>query len=128
VETTKSFTINAIGETTGRSYSGKFTVKTVLTRADRFEADRRRRELLGPNGAEAMPDLQLESFYLGQLAVRIVEAPEWWKDSSNGLNVEDANLIKELSELTFAKEQEAREELKKEAAAALAKMGGASAK
>lgn len=119
METTKKFDLSSLGETTGKPFNGSFVIKTVLTRAERFEADRRRREILGTNGAEALPDLQLEAFMLGQLAVRVVEAPDWWKMSGSGQLLEDANIIAEIWKLTREKEDEAKAELKTKAEAAL---------
>jgi len=119
METTAVFTINVIGETTGKPYSGKFTIKTVLTRGDWFKADAQRRALLGANAQEAMPMLQLEAFMLGKLSVQILDAPDWWKNSNNGLELEDANVITSIFEIVKQKEDEAKEVLKKQAEEAL---------
>lgn len=122
METTAKFSVNIIGESTGKPFAGTFTAKTVLTRGDRFLADQRRRELLGPSAQEALPDLQLEAFMHGQLMVRIVESPEWWRQSDYGRNLEDANVIIELFNLVREKEDQAKDELKKTAEEALAKI------
>lgn len=122
METTAKFSVNIIGESTGKPFAGTFTTKTVLTRGDRFIADQRRRELLGPQAQEAMPDLQLEAYMHGQLMVRILESPEWWKQSDYGKNLEDANVIIELFNLVREKEDKAKEDLKKNAEAALTKI------
>ncbi len=122
METTSKFSVNIVGEQTGKPYSGSFTVKTVLTRGDRFLADQRRRELLGTNPSDALPDLQLEAFMHGQLLVRITEAPAWWSQSNAGRDIEDANVIVELFNLARAKEDEAKAELQKSAKEALEKI------
>jgi hypothetical protein len=122
METTAKFSVNIVGETTGKPFFGSFTVKTVLTRGDRFIADQRRRELLGPNSQDALPDLQLEAFMHGQLMVRVVESPEWWRQSDYGRNIEDANVIVELFNLVREKEDQAKEDLKKSAEEALTKI------
>ena len=93
METTAQFSINEVGTKTGRAFSGTFTVKTLLTRADQFAADQRRRDILGPGSAEALDALKLEAFMLGQLSVRILKAPQFWNESGNGLQLEDFNII-----------------------------------
>jgi hypothetical protein len=122
METTAKFSVNIIGESTGKPFAGTFTAKTVLTRGDRFVADQRRRELLGAGAQDALPDLQLEAYMHGQLMVRIIESPEWWKQSEYGKNLEDANVIVELFNLVREKEDQAKESLKKTAEEALSKI------
>lgn len=122
METTKTFTISILGEASAKPYNGQFTVKTTLTRAERFAADVRRREILGPNGGEAAVELQLEAAMLGQLAVRVVSGPAWWEQSDRGLKLEDLNVLVEIYNLTRAKEEEAAEELKKQAEEALSQI------
>jgi hypothetical protein len=115
METTATFTINTVGENTGRVYTGKFLVKTVISRRDYFTADERRRMILGANAQAATPTVQGEAYLFGQLYVRILEAPKFWTDSDNGLDLEDTNVIAEVFELTMQKEQERSQSLKEEA-------------
>lgn len=125
METTVTFDINEIGEETGTPYTGLFTVKTILTRQDRFGADRERRRILGgDNPDQAMPGLQGEAFMLGQLSVRVVDAPKFWKDSLGGLLLEDGNVIGRVFEIAIAKENERREKLQKQSGEALTKLAG----
>jgi hypothetical protein len=115
METTASFMVNIVGEDTGRSYAGKFVVKTRITRRDNFIADERRRFLLGSNPQAASPAVQGEAFIFGQLAVRIMEAPKFWTDSDNGLDLEDANVIGEIFKLAMDKEEEFQKAIKEKA-------------
>lgn len=119
METTAAFTVNITGETTGRVYTGKFLVKTVLSRRDHFVADERRRMLLGSNPTGAAPSIQGEAYIFGQLAVRVLEAPKFWSDSDNGLDIEDANVIGEVFKTTMEKEEEYQKSLKEEATEAV---------
>lgn len=119
METTATFTINITGEETGRVYTGKFKVKTILSRRDNFVADERRRMILGANSTQAAPNLQGEAFILGQLYVRILEAPKFWQDSDNGLDIEDANVIGEVFKLAMEKYDESKNKLKEEAEQAI---------
>jgi hypothetical protein len=119
METTVRFGISLTGLQTGRPYAGDFTVKTVLSKKDQFRADEIRRILLGVNSESALPALQGDAFMMGQLAVRIVDGPEWWKKSNNGADLEDDNVIPTLFELCMDKEKEHKEKLKAAAEEAL---------
>jgi hypothetical protein len=120
METTATFNISEVDEY-GHHFNGAFTVKTVLTRADRFLADQVRREIIGPSpeGHAVPAALQGEAFMLGQLRVRVVKAPEWWTNSRNGLDMEDGRVIGEIFNLALQKEDEYRQSIKKDAEKAL---------
>lgn len=115
------FSVNIVGEDSGRIFIGDFTVKLSLTRADRFKADQLRREILGssPDGQEPLPAMQTEAFILGQLSVRIIKAPTWWEESNNGLELEDYNVIITLYDKVLELEEKKRKEIKKESEKAL---------
>ena len=98
--------ISVVGDESGQPFSGEFEVKTLLSRADRFEADRLRRAILGDRGGEAAPALAGEAFMLGQLSVRIKKAPAWWTDHDNGLSLSDLNVIVDVFNAAVAKEEE----------------------
>lgn len=119
MDATSTFNITAVGQRTGRNYTGKFTVKAVLSRRENFLADERRRYILGANAAGAPASLQGEAFMLGQLFVRIVEGPVWWQQADGGLEIEDENIIGELYKLTEEKVQERETELAASAKTAL---------
>lgn len=109
------FSISEKGENTGRDYSGVFKVKTLLTRSDMFLSDQRRRDILGPNGETALDALKAEAFMLGQLFVRIVEAPKFWPESNFGLELEDVNVISALFSKCMEIENERKTGLSKKA-------------
>lgn len=128
METTKIFSINEIGQRSGKSYDGKFTVKTLLTRRENFVADERRRFILGTNAQGAVPSLSGEAYMLGQLSVRIVDAPQWWVDSDNGLDIVDENIIGILYKLMEEKVKEAEEEIAAKAKQSLEKLAKSTTK
>lgn len=127
METTAKFSINEIGEETGKHYSGDFTVKTILERGEYFEADKVRRSILGVNGGEALPSLQGEAYMLGEMSQRIVESPDWWKDSLNGMKFQDPGVIGLIFKKINDLEKERKAAIKKEAKKALKKMAEKSA-
>ena len=122
MENIKQIEISAIGETTGKSYSGTFKIKGILSRRDLFQADVGRRRILGPNSTDALPALQGEAYMLGMLQVRVLEAPEWWSLNANGELLEDANVIAELFESSIKASDEVLKEINKKATAALEKL------
>src|SRR5271168_5160767 len=108
METSATFSISTTGKTTGQPFAGEFTVKTVMTRRDEFYADQERRRIVGPSpeNTPAPVGLQGEAYMLGQLRARITAAPDWWKNSDAGLDLQDVNVIVEIFELALAKEKE----------------------
>jgi hypothetical protein len=128
METTKPFIIDDIGQRSGRSYEGKFTVKTLLSRRENFVADERRRFILGMNGTQAAPSLSGEAYMLGQLSVRIIDAPKWWTDSDNGLDLVDENIIGLVYRLMEERVKEAEDEIAGKAKGSLEKLAKSSAK
>jgi hypothetical protein len=93
MDNTDFFTVDVVGEDSGTRWFGKFVVKTLLSRKDRFMADEKRRLVLGADAINASVDRATEAFMFGQLSVRVVESPTWWKESNGGLNLPDLNVI-----------------------------------
>lgn len=93
-----SFEVHVVGEETFETFTGKFRAKEKLSWADRMASDRFRRELLGPNGAEADLSAQNRAMILGELSVRLTEAPDWWKTSRGGLDLVDDNIVMKIYE------------------------------
>jgi hypothetical protein len=108
-----TFTIDEIGETTGDKFPGVFKVKTRLSFRDALERDKIRRALLGeqPEGASVRAANISEIF--SELAVRIVDAPSWWTNSSNGMDLSDDNVIRAVADATMKAAAEAASALKK---------------
>ncbi len=92
------FEIHVVGDETGETFTGRFWAKEKLSQADILAIDARRRELLGPNGAEAPLDIFNRATVLSELTYRISGSPDWWKTSFNGLNLVDDNVIMEVYE------------------------------
>lgn len=88
-----AFEIHEVGDDTGELFVGKFRAKEKLSWGDQMQADRYRRELLGPNGAEADIQTQNRAMMVSELSVRLSEAPDWWKSSRGGLDFADDNIV-----------------------------------
>lgn len=122
MENIKTIELSTTGSVTGKPYVGTFRAKGILTRRDQFLADAARRRIIGPNPADALPALQGEAYMLGQLSVRLIEAPDWWVNLANGELIEDGNVIAELYEKALEAESKVKEDLNKAAEKAMSKL------
>lgn len=117
-----SFSINILGEVTQERWVGTFTAKCRLSHRDHLTADKLFRELIGPNPETACDRARQTSEIFSQLAVRIVQSPDWWKASGNGADLADDAIIAEVYNNAMRIEKEALETLKKKAAEAQAEL------
>lgn len=111
METTDTFSVNIVGEESGNTYTGTFKVKTLISRRDAFAADEKRRLVIGSNPMNALSVLDAEAFMIGQLMVRVLESPQWWKDSSGGLDMDDGNVTSEIFNCAIKAEQNRKDKL-----------------
>lgn len=97
MENLKDFKFHGLGLDTETTWDGDFTIKLSLSPADLLRADQIKRDCLGnTNGAPPDDNSLYIAQMVSQLAVRIKKAPDWWKDSSNGLNLADSNILEEV--------------------------------
>lgn len=112
---TVQFSISVNGESTGEKWVGSFKMKTRLSHKDQLRLDQIRRDLLGPNPDGASPRAQNQAEVFSFIAVHLLDAPIWWKNNDNGLDLQDDNVVAEVyAQITKAK-MEAAEKLKKAA-------------
>lgn len=83
------FSINAVGETTGESFKGVFKAKPRLSHRDTLLQDQMRRDLLGPKPEAAGQAAVANSLVFSKIWAHLVEAPSWWKDAGNGVDLLD---------------------------------------
>jgi len=111
----ESFTIDVTGEQTGDRKVGKFTVKKRLSFRDQLTRDNLRRSLLGPAVGQPLPRALSAANIFSELGVRIVEAPSWWNDNDNGMDLEDDKVVAAVYDKTMEVEEKALKALSKEA-------------
>lgn len=87
------FNVHLTGNITGKTWDGAFRAKTLLTFRDKLNADRSRRELLGDAQGMVDGEAAAAALVISQLSVRLIEVPEWWKESKGGLDLEDPNVL-----------------------------------
>lgn len=120
-ETTKDLLFDSTGLDTNSTYRGKFVFKLALSPRDLLLADQIERDNLGGvSWAEAGSYAKYVAHMISQLAVRIKEGPSWWKESNNGKDLQDFNILEEVFVLiakevnTYTEQRAARaEKLKK---------------
>lgn len=107
MKTSESFVVDVIGETTGKTWKGVFKTKLRLSHRDYLRQDEIRRQLLGANPNDASPRAQNTAELFSYISVHLLESPQWWSQSSNGLDHEDDNVIGSVyAEISKLKEKE----------------------
>jgi hypothetical protein len=93
----------------GKRYDGRFTVLCVLDMGQKHRLELERTRLLGnhQNPTDALAGIAL---VLSSLRVKVVDGPEWWKQSGGGLLIKDEDALVAL----FNKIEEAEIEWRKQ--------------
>ena len=108
----KSFMLTVEGDVTSHKYEGQFTVKCVLSMADKrlleIEQSRLSVDLLNPTN-----DLVAISRVVANLRVRVMDAPDWFDQIIGNLDVLDDNVIFEIYSECLKASSEWKDELKK---------------
>jgi hypothetical protein len=86
---TQEFSISVKGSTTGEDYKGIFKVRPRLNLQKRLYLDQARRELVGPRADEASKDAASIAIVFSKIWAHLEDAPGWWKEAKNGLELED---------------------------------------
>ena len=124
MKTSEVFSVNIVGANTKRVYTGEFTTKTTTTMKDEFASDLKRRQVIGPSpdGTPPSANLQWQAYMIGQLFVKLTDAPKWWQDSNGGLDLEDMNVITEVYNAVLEAEDKVIKALDAESEEALEKL------
>lgn len=84
----------------GENLRGKFRVKVKLSLRDMLGMDAMRRSLLGPQTGEPDQVAFLIASGTAKIRAHALETPSWWKDSNDGLDLDDIDvLVSVLTEL-----------------------------
>jgi hypothetical protein len=109
-----SFDFDHVADLTGKRYEGQFTVRCVLTIAQKHAMEIEKTRLLG-NFTNPTDGLAGIAVILSTLRHKIVDAPEWWKQSGGGSSIEDEDVLVAIYDKIVLAEAEWREKLKKKA-------------
>jgi len=106
--------ISCTGEVTGKKYEGSFTVLCSLNIGQRHALALEKTRLLG-NHSNPTDDLIGLSVILANLRIKVVDGPEWWKQSKGGSTLEDEEVIVTLFEKIQEAERLWKDSLKQKA-------------
>lgn len=115
---TEQLTLDVVGQGTGERYTGIFEVRTSVTLKQQAAADEARRMILGFNPDAAADGIKNLAFVAGQLSVRLVGVPDWWKKYGLGgidLPEDDSNVLEELFDKVIGIQSAAKEKIRKDA-------------
>lgn len=95
-------------------YEGRFTVQCVLDMRTKHRLELEKTRLLG-NYSNPTDELAGIAIILATLRIRIVDGPEWWKQSDGGYDITDFDALTALYEKVLAAEVEWRKKLREKA-------------
>lgn len=106
------FDLKVVGDTTGETYEGQFTVTCVLNMSGRhaLELEKTRLQADYANPSRGLAGIAV---HLATVRAKILESPAWWKNSDEGSLIIDENVTYALYDKCNEVEAEWRKELKK---------------
>jgi hypothetical protein len=110
----KTFDFEHVGDTTGKKYDGRFTTLCVLNVGQKHSLALEKTRLLG-NYPNPTDDLAGLAIILANLRAKILDGPEWFKQSNGGAFLEDEDVIVALYRKVQEAEIQWKEDLKKKA-------------
>ena len=108
----RTFEFEHVGLDTGKEYKGRFTVLCLLNVGQKHARDLEQTRLLG-NYMNPTDSLAGLAVILSNLRAKIVEAPEWWKQSASGALIDDEDALVALYRQVQEQESLWKEDLKK---------------
>lgn len=98
----------------GKKYEGQFTVLCRLNIAQKHAMELEKTRLLG-NYANPTDELAGLAIVLSTLRAKIIDSPEWWKQSLGGAALEDEDVLSALYRKVQDSEAEWKNEMLKKA-------------
>jgi hypothetical protein len=105
------FDIQVEGDTTFKKYEGQFTVRCVLSMGQKHGMELEKTRLLG-NHANPSEELLGLAIIFANLRAKVIDGPEWWKQSNGGVTIKDENVLVELYNQVEKAENEWRSKVK----------------
>lgn len=89
------FDIDLIGEFTGKTYKGRFTIKPAISIGEQIEMEREISMYLS-DLSNPTPNLAVLATMLSNIKFHTIKFPEWWDAKTQGRELEDRNVIIEI--------------------------------
>lgn len=106
-----TFDIDVKGDTTLKEYKGQFTCRCVLTMGQKHVLELEKSRLLG-SYTNPTDDLIGIAVIFSNLRQKLIDGPEWWKQSVGGTTIKDENVLVEIFEKIQKAENEWRQKIK----------------
>ncbi len=90
-----NFTIN-VTAASGENFAGAFKIRKRLSHMQNLRRDEIRRSLLGTFPEFAPESVHTNAYMLSTCSVYVIDAPRWWKESNNGLDLLDPEPVAEV--------------------------------
>lgn len=94
----------------GKKYDGRFTVVCLLDMGQKHRLELEKTRLMG-NYSNPTDGLIGIALVLATLRVKIIDAPEWWKQSGGGFSIKDEDALVALYDKVQTAEVEWRTQL-----------------
>jgi hypothetical protein len=91
--------LDAVGEISHSRWVGQFTVKCILSHADKFAKARLYAALMPERENLVEEEDRLRAAVIAELSVRISDGPEWWSATHGGQLMADLDPLVELLKL-----------------------------
>jgi hypothetical protein len=108
------FDFEQTGDLTEKKYDGRFTVLCILDMRQKHLLELEKTRLQG-NYASPTDGLAGIAEVLANLRIKIIDAPEWWKQSNGGYDIVDEEVVVALYNKVKDAEIEWRAKLKEKA-------------
>jgi hypothetical protein len=106
-----TFDVDVKGDTTLKEYKGQFTCRCVLTMGQKHALELEKSRLLG-SYTNPTDDLIGIAVIFSNLRQKLIDGPEWWKQSSGGTTINDENVLLEIYNKILKAENEWRQKVK----------------
>ena len=110
----KTIDFEAIGESTGFDYKGSFTIKCILTMAEKHQMEVEKSRLMADLRNPTIDLLEM-AISLSEARARIIQGPAWWKESNYGQDLLDSEVLITLANKCLNEETEWKKSLVKKA-------------
>jgi hypothetical protein len=105
------FDIDVRGDATLKEYKGQFTCRCVLTMGQKHALELEKSRLLG-SYTNPTDDLIGIAVIFANLRQKLIDGPEWWKQSAGGTTINDENVLVEVFNKIQKAENEWRQKVK----------------
>lgn len=109
------FDIDINGDTSGKRYEGQFSVRCVLNMGQKHAMELEKTRLMG-NHSSPTDELIGYAVLFANLRAKIMDGPEWWKQSIGGSNIMDENVLVAVYNKILDAEVQWKEKVKEMAA------------